>query len=453
MTSGGGARAHLDRLRVSLRELLAPEGAALDLAVLRITVACVLSLSTSIASAPEWATLPEATRTVPLGVGWLVPLLPIDAGTATWVRIAFHVACVLGGLGLFTRASWIAIALSCSYLLLVPQLGGAVFHDHHLLWLAVIVAASPAGDALSVDAWLARRRGSSLPRRGRAHGLAVRLSWLVIGLVFFFPGVHKLAESGLAWALSDNLRNQMWWKWAQDPTLLPALRIDRHPGLCRTLAALTILFELSFLPLVLHPRTRALAVVSALAFHAGTHVFMGIDFSVLWATYPMFVPWQALLDRLRDAPAAAPVPVPARSSTPQLATALPLFAGIVVAGATGSMQAYPFACYPTFQWMADDTMPALAIEIEHADGRREPLDRALFQEPGPRGWALSWRLAGVYGPFDREAFEAWWADRAARAPLRDRVQDAVHVRASRVRVSIDPDRASEAVTRTTLLEL
>lgn len=435
-------------LAARVRELLAPEGSALDLAMLRVTVAFVLSTSTSVAAAEQWAALPEAARTLPEGVGWLVPHLPIDPPTVRAVRVLFHVAALLAGLGLATRASWLVTTLTAAYLLLVPQLGGAVFHDHHLLWLAVLVTASPSGDALSLDAWRARRAGRPRPERGRAHGLAIRLAWLVIGLVFFFPGVHKLAESGLAWALSDNLRNQMWWKWAQDPSLLPALRIDRHPWLCRGLAALVIVFELTFLPLVLHERTRWVAVLGALAFHTGAEVFMGIQFGVLWGTYGMFVPWSRVLAwvraRRRVAPLPEPEPMPnpgpgPSSLRPLLAAAIPLFAGIVLYGARGQMQAYPFACYPTFAWVAADHMPAMQIELERADGSRVLLDRALFQEPGPRGWALSWRLSGVYGAFDRDALEAWWADVARREPVRAALRDAVVVHVSRVELPVDPD--------------
>ena len=451
--------------------MLAPEGPALDLAVLRITVAVVLLLSTSIWAAPEWAALPEAARTIPHGVGWLVPLLRIDPPTVELALLVFRVACALGAIGLVTRASWLVIASTSSYLLLVPQLGGAVFHDHHLLWLAVIVAASPAGDALSLDAWIARRRGRPRPARGRAHGLAVRLAWLVIGCVFLFPGIHKLAESGLAWALSDNLRNQMWWKWAQDPSLVPSFRLDRHPLLTRALALATIAFELCFLPLVLHPRTRALAVLAACAFHAGAELFMGIQFSVLWATYTMFVPWQSLLHRVRPpraeshtseqeaddprrrAPSLPPSPPPpTRPLTPLVATALPLFTGILVAGATADMQAYPFACYPTFQWMAGDTMPALEVTVIDGAGTEMVLDRAQFQEPGPRGWAMSWRLAGVYGDFDAHAFEAYWNDLASRSSVPE-LRDARRVRAERVQLSIDPDASPTVRERAPLLEL
>ncbi|MBX7195655.1 MAG: HTTM domain-containing protein [Sandaracinaceae bacterium] len=495
---------------VRARELLAPDAPALDLAVLRVIVAVVLWLDASIEVAPAWAALPEAARTIPTGVGWLVPHLPIDPPTIELVRVLFRVCCAAGAVGLFTRASWVGVVLTASLLLLVPQLGGAVFHDHHLLWLAVIVAASPAGDALSIDAWWARRTGSPRPTHGRAHGLGVRLAWLVIGLVFFFPGVHKLAEAGWGWALSDNLRNQMWWKWTQDPSLIPSYRLDRHPVLVRGLAALTILFELAFLPAILLARTRPWAVLAACAFHAGAQAFMGIEFSVLWASYPMFVPWSAVWARLRPANRTRTLPtgtlptdtlptdtlptgtlptgtlptgtlptgtlptgtlptgtlqtgtlptgtLPAGAWEPALVrlivVATPLFLGIVTAGALGEMQGYPFACYPTFQWPAADRMPALELVATHRDGHATILDRSLFQEPGPRGWALSWRLAGVYGPFDPEALRAWWVDRAAQSALSSRLDDVDRIDASRVEIDVDPDGVHEVRSRVPLATL
>lgn len=429
----------LDRLR----EIFAPVGPALDLGVLRVVVVAVLLLSTSIASAERWAALPVASRTVPLGVGWLVPLLTIDPGTVHLARLAFLVVGALALLGLFTRVALALLVPLTFYLLLVPQLGGAVFHDHHLLWLLVILAASPCGDGLSIDALLAARRGHPLPARGRAHGAAVRAAWMVIGLVFFFPGVHKLAESGLTWALSDNLRNQMWWKWAQDPALLPTLRIDRVPWLCQLLAVLTVVFELSFLPLVFHPRTRALAVLGALAFHAGAEAFMGIQFSVLWGCYWMFVPWEALLHRVRRVVPAPSPAAPERDARPVAFTAALVLGGVAVFGALGQMQAYPFACYPTFQWIAEDHMPAMVVELEAADGTRTRLLRDLYQEPGPRGWALAWRLVGVYGAPSAPAIEAWWRDAAGREPLTSALGDARTVHVLRAETTVDPDRPPE----------
>ena len=347
------------------RVLAALHGSALDLAVFRVTVALVIASSTSAQVAVEWAALPAGARVLPLGVGFVVPHLPITPEIVGGARAVMYAACVTGALGLFSRTSFALLTLSAAYVLLVPQLGGAVFHDHHLLWFAALLAASPCGDALSVDAWRARRRGEALPQGGAAHGLALRVAWGMVGLIYFFPAVHKLHAMGLDWVLSDNLRNQLWWKWAMDPALIPSLRIDRMPWLLHTLAGLTLIFELSFVGLVFFRRTRLLAVVAALAFHAGTHLLMGIDFSVLYACYTVFLPWSEWLGRwhARSPRERTPPPTsrPERSWRPVAFVGALLVAGIATAGAAGAMQAYPFACYPTFAFDPGATMPGGSV--------------------------------------------------------------------------------------------
>jgi hypothetical protein len=440
-----------DRAKTWLAEQLAPERAALDLAVFRITIAATIANSASVMVAERWASLPEEVRSAPLGVGWLLPHLPIDPDLVHAAKLVLFAACACGAIGLFSRASFAIVAICTSYVLLVPQLGGAVFHDHHLLWFAILLAASPCGDALSVDAHLAKRRGAPPPTHGRAHGAAVRTAWILLGLVFFFPGVHKLAESGLDWIFSDNLRNQLWWKWAMNPSLEPSLRIDRHPILLRALAAATIAFELSFLPLVFWRRTRALAVLGALVFHQATDYFMGIHFAVLFVCYTVFVPWEAVVQKLGWKIAFRSEPE--RSTAPVSITSAALVLAVGIAGALGATQAYPFACYPTFEWIVLDRMPGLAIEIERAGGEREDIDRALYMDAGPRGWALEWRLAGVYDGVDRARIEAWWRQTSARPALRERIAAARSIRFHRVSRSVDPDHRGEERSRRPILTL
>ncbi len=437
--------------RVSAR--LAPESSAFDLAIFRMTIAATLATSTSASVAASWAGLPPEVRVAPLGVGWLLPHLTITPERVVFVRAIMLLAALGALVGLFTRTSLAVLTIASAYVLLVPQLGGAVFHDHHLLWFAALLAASPAGDALSIDALLVRRRGQARPTAGRAHGLALRFVWLFVAAVFFFPGLHKLLTSGIAWILSDNLRNQLWWKWAQDPSLVPSVRIDRHPMLLHACAALTVAFELGFPLLLWRPATRALAVAAALVFHQATAYFMGIEFGVLYVCYVAFVPWEALVRRA--APFGARAGGSSRAEVPESAHAVHVVAavgaalgiGIGIAGAAGTTQAYPFACYPTFASIARETMPALAVELEQDDGTIVPLERHAFREPGPRGWALEWRLAGAYDRYDPRRTEAYFREAAARPPLAHRAATARFVRVYVVELSVDPDRRGEEIRR------
>lgn len=444
------------------RVLRSVDGPALDLAVFRVTVAVVIAASASVRVAVDWAELPAATRVAPLGVGWLIPHLPITPTLVAGARALLHAACLSAALGVFSRTSFALAALCAAYVLLIPQLGGAVFHDHHLLWFALLLAASPCGDALSVDAWRARRRGEPRPQSGPAHGLALRVGWLLVGLIYFFPGVHKLRELGLDWVLSDNLQHQLWWKWAQDPSLLPRLRVDRYPALLHALAGLTVLFELSFVVLVFFRRTRLWAVAAALAFHAGTHALMGIDFSVLYLCYTLFLPWSEWVSRWQArSPASSPADArPPTNAAPHervddspamqralrlvAAVGLLLVAGVGSAGALGAMQAYPFACYPTFAYDPGEHMPSLVVDVQRPGGPRERLPGELYRPRGQRGLALEWRLAGAYGDFSTARLSAWWRETARDPRLRSRLAAPCTVRFARAFVSVDPDQRASA---------
>lgn len=454
--------------REKLCETFAPVGPALDLAVFRITMAVFLAWNDSVVVADASAMLPEASRVAPFGVGWLVPLLTITPESVRLVRVVLWIACALAGVGLFSQASMAVAVLAASYVMLVPQLGGAVFHDHHLLWLAVIVAASPCGDALSIDAWLARRRGAPRPTRGRAHGAAIRAAWLVLGCVFFFPGVHKLRTSGLDWILSDNLRNQMWWKWAEDPATQPSFRIDRYPTLLHLGAGAAVAFELAFPFLIFGRRTRALGVIAALLFHAATEHFMGIRFTVLWVTYGVFVPWERLLAWVSARPEASTAPAPLRSEADPAAplsearalrtitfVAIPLLTAIATAGALALVDAYPFACYPTFAWIVPDHMPALeAATIDPEGGTRTVLPRALWRdEHEPREWATEWSVIGCYDDFEAARLEAYFRARLAARPALAAAARGRAVELSRVEITIDPDRRGEVLSRRRLLAI
>jgi hypothetical protein len=189
------------------------------------------------------------------------------------------------------------MATSLAYVLALPQFVGTVIHTHHLLWFTLLLAVSPCGDALSVDAWRRARRGlQTAPGTSVAHGLPVRLAWVLIGLIFLFPGLWKWSV-GLDWALGGTLRGQLYWKWAEYGGWRPWLRVDEWRGLLEAGGVAVMVFEVLVLPGVLLPRLRPWTVGAALLFHAATHLVFRIDFSSLWVCYAVFVPWSRMLTR------------------------------------------------------------------------------------------------------------------------------------------------------------
>jgi predicted DCC family thiol-disulfide oxidoreductase YuxK len=181
------------------------------------------------------------------------------------------------------------------YVMGITQVYGKVSHDHELIWFMAILAVSRSGDALSVDAILESRKRADRgitdpPAPSISYALPLRFASVLLGIVYFFPGFWKFWSTGFAWALSDNLKFQMYSKWMEFDGWTPIFRLDWHPWLYRTMALGTIGFEMSFLFLIFFPRLRRLAALGGVMFHVGSLVFLRIFF------YDLLILYVALFD-------------------------------------------------------------------------------------------------------------------------------------------------------------
>ncbi len=125
--------------------------------------------------------------------------------------------CITGLIGLFTTASSALALILAVYVLGVTQVYGKVSHNHELIWFMALLAVSPCGDALSIDAILSSRKRADLgiierPGASIVYALPLRFASLLLGIIYFFPGFWKFWTSGFAWAFSDNLKYQMYSK-------------------------------------------------------------------------------------------------------------------------------------------------------------------------------------------------------------------------------------------------
>src|SRR6185436_208804 len=227
----------------------------------------------------------------PEGLGWFVRNVPINGtlATAAQIIVAFAALCAIAGVR--ARLCFGLLAVAGFYLFAIAQLAGHVFHDNHLLWFCALLAVSPCADVLAVDA------GRPLGAEGREYAAPLLAVRLLLGAIYFFPGLHKLLTSGLDWALSDNLRFQLYWKLAQYG-VLPRLRLDAYPWLLHLGGLFVLDFELSFAPLVLFRRTRTAAAIAGLAFHLLSYLVFGLLFASLWLCYVALVDWRPLFRRL-----------------------------------------------------------------------------------------------------------------------------------------------------------
>ena len=284
------------------RRLFAAHAWPVDLAVLRIVIFALLWFEVERANTVFYSALPVELLMPPPGLGWLPQAFPIDPQVAAVVLLVCRVACLAAIVGCFSRVSAVLAVLAAAWSLAVPQLYGKLNHDHHVLWFAALLAVSPCADVLAVDAVLSAWRRADRgvvdpPPPARAYALPIRIIWVLLGIVYFFPGFWKIWTTGFTWISADNLRHQMFLKWLEFDGWTPPLRIDGVPLLLLLSAFGTVAFELSFIALVLSSRLRALAALGGLVFHNICALFLAIPFWSLQISYAALVDWGRVLPR------------------------------------------------------------------------------------------------------------------------------------------------------------
>jgi hypothetical protein len=354
--------------------------AARTLALTRIVAGLVILTSADVHGALRFAGLEQQLVLPPDGLGWLSGLDPSRAQAAAlrWVVVA---AAVLGTLGAYARTAYGVCAAGLFVLLALPHRMGAVIHSHHLLWVATLLAASPCADVWSIDAHFEPRALSA-----RAHyGAPLAVLRALVACIYFFPGMHKLLAFLSGTDPGGWMRSHLIWKWLQHGSG-PSLIAQPSPAWFAPLALAALCFELAMPVLVSFRRTRPLALLSAVAFHAGTALLLFIHFESLAAVLVALVD----LER-RDAPRLT---VRALAGVPRasLVVGAVLVVGAAIAGASGATQLYPFACYPTFDQQAPETMPSARVVLTTGGN-----PCALPRPSDNAGWIAAFRIAGAYG--------------------------------------------------------
>lgn len=289
----------LQRRYLLLSRFFSASADPFNLAVVRVVVFSALLLQENYARILRFTQLPKVLQLTPVGWAPMVKVFPVHQHVVAVLYWVFAAACIAAIVGIFTRFSCLLTAVLAIYVLGVPQLYGKVNHYHHLIWFALILGFSQCGHALSIDSLFAAVKRADEgeidgPVASPAYGLPLRFMMAALALVYFFPGTWKLARGGWDWIFSDNLRIQMYQKWAEFGDWTPWLRIDHFPRFIMVLALLAVCFEVSFGFLILWPRLRPLAALAGLAFHNGIGIMMRIPFLSLQFMYVIFVDWKGL---------------------------------------------------------------------------------------------------------------------------------------------------------------
>lgn len=352
---------------------LAPT-APINLAVFRIVVFLEIARFSFGVDTAWFASLPQGLLFPPKGWNAIAPHLLVGDAAGTAIGLLFKLAAICALIGFATRISTAIVAVVGVYAMGLPELFGKIDHWHHLLWFAMLLACSPCGEALSVDALLRRRE----PRAVSAFPL--RVTWILIGFLYFFPGLAKWRHVFRDWVYGDHLKlilHSIWSGYGPDYT--PALRIDQWPTLYRAAGLATILFELAFIFLILHRRTRPLAVLGGLAFHLGVDYVMDINFRPLWICYVVFIDWSFIRRWRVEKPLAVRAPSRVAATVGVLLLSVNAFFG------NFEIDNWPFACYPTFAHYPAAHRNILHLEMLDANGQpvMTALPPTLRQQFGP----------------------------------------------------------------------
>jgi hypothetical protein len=392
------------RVRRAVAAYFFADDSAVNLGVTRIAVFGALAWTLDVATYVHPALLPPVLIRPPLGMDWAQPLVPARLESAVALFWTVRVAAVFAALGVATRLTTAVAALGSVFLLAIPSMYGHVAHvRHHLVWFTALLALSPCGDAVSVDAWWRRARGRAARRPAPApcYGFPLRAMAVVLGVFYFFAGVAKLA-TGPDWLLSGNLAHLAakqafsasgaapvvgpepiaaavgapwgapWWEYLTSRHVL-----EPAPWLARLGGAFTLLFELGFVFAVLTPTGRLLAAFAGVLFHNFTRIFLGIGFDDLLLCYPFLVDvdgWSRRLGRRVGIVRAPPEPAAAdprgrRQPSPVLVVlATSLILGNATLGLLGIDRAWPLACAPRFAVVHSARFTSFVVSGVRPDG-------------------------------------------------------------------------------------
>ena len=372
-----------DTVRRRWNDFINEPGSAINLAVFRIAVFATLFFLVDVKTVELFASFPVELQKLPSPGGNFLRLLPWNPEVALWATYILKTICVLGILGVGSRLCAFSAACLAYYVLGFQQSFGKVDHFHHLIWFTLLLATSRCGDALSVDALLARRNSSWTerwwgPPPSVVYGLPLRFVWLLFGVIYFFPGFWKFWKCGYAWGLAENLQLHLFSQWKFLGDWRPVLRFDQYP-LLLTLGGLgTFLFEMGFVFLVFTRRTRYIAIAVGLAFHTVTNMTLVISFWFLQGLYVAFVPWDRFFKLHTTSPAEPKSIVAIPRQLAWMGTAL--LAVNIAFGITRQERGWPFACYPTFSYSVSDVQRGFELCKVASSGEEQPLPVNLVEQ-------------------------------------------------------------------------
>ncbi len=379
----------IDRRWKTVRHFLGEEAAPFNLALVRVVVFSLVLIDYSPERLMAFARLNAALVVGPVGWGPVaahLPRGPVILATLYPLFVVFTLCAIAGA---WFRWSSVLSTVMAFYLFTLPQLWGRINHEHHVVLFAALLSVAPSADAMSVDAWRRWRRGESVPDPlipTRRHGAPLMVMMVLLSLAYLFPGIWKVSRAGMQWFSGENMRLFVLYKLQEGSMSGLQIWVTSRPSFLLLGAVFGVVFELGFVFLILWRRTRMIAVLAGVGFHVSVSLLMGIYFFTLQACYVVLVDWSALLGGQRREVAVGERRMPRAF----WALSALFVAGMLAAGVTRTIEAWPLACYPTFDERPGRIFHSLRMEAVDRSGRtyRDDLtfDRTLARRYTTDRW-------------------------------------------------------------------
>ncbi|MEQ3674742.1 MAG: hypothetical protein ABNH19_06145 [Dokdonia sp.] len=331
-------------------------------------------------SALAWTALPASARVGLPYLGWFIEVLPISPEIYTNVRWLGMLLAFTGIIGFKTKYTLKVFIPIIFYLWAVPNFYGKLNHNQIMVWIPILLAFSRCSDVWSIDALILRMRHRwKPPQKSLAYGLPLTLLWIHLAMIYCFSGIHKLWDTGLYWALSDNIVNQIRLEWIENYDMVIGYRVDQFPILLRIGALGVIFFEIVYPLFLLKPATRFINFMGAWMLHLTAGYLMNIDFVNLRRSHFSMVNWEGLRNWSFNKKKVVPISDKSQEkfvykNLLKQAVFYPgilLVTGNFICGMVG-VNSYPFSAYPYYSGIVDSTTQV--VEIHAFDANNELID-------------------------------------------------------------------------------
>lgn len=209
-------------------------GGQYNIAVSRIAIALALWLSLHDRNIDQLTHNYTAWIAAQAGAGWvpkgMIKLFGLNPPPLVLVDLLFRcaqISILMMAIGFLTPWSQIVAALSTTFIISL-QTSFQPYWSHAFnvqLLAALAFMFGRSSDVWSVDSMLRQWRGRALKPRGNIYWWPVLFAELATALFMTGAFFQKFRETGVHWALSDNLRNSISISWFQYRTAPPEIAL------------------------------------------------------------------------------------------------------------------------------------------------------------------------------------------------------------------------------------